>query len=126
MKKTRFFCIGDLLPILLCVAATLVLPLMHVFADEASILRVETPQGVQTYALDTDGTIFVDGENDIELTLLILDGKVCVAEANCPDQVCVHTGRLSRDGDTAACVPANILLTVEGENTADGPDAVAR
>lgn len=126
MKNNSLFRVGDLLPMLLCAAAALALPVMHVLADDGAAVRVETPKGVETFPLDTDGTVFLDGDNGMAMTLLILDGKARVAEATCPDQLCVHTGWLTHTGDTAACLPSGILITVEGDSAAGGPDAVAR
>ncbi len=125
MKKSALFRIGDLLPVALCLLAAIALPLTAVFAVEADTLRVQTPNGVQTYPLDTDGTIFVNGNNDIGLTILILDGKARVSEADCPDKLCVHTGWLEANGDTAACLPAGVLISVDNRQDS-GVDAVAR
>ena len=44
--------------------------------------------------------------------------------ARCPDKVCERAGRLSHPGDTAACVPAGVAVTVTGGDET-GPDAVA-
>ncbi len=46
-------------------------------------------------------------------TLLIENGTVCFYEADCSDKVCVNTGKLSKRGDTAVCLPAGVVVTVE-------------
>lgn len=125
MKNSALFRIGDLLPVVLCLLAAIAVPLTALYADAADTLRVQTPSGVQTYPLDTDGTIFVNGDNDIGLTILILDGKACVSETDCPDKLCVHTGWLKTNGDTAACLPAGVLISVDNRQDS-GVDAVAR
>ena len=48
--------------------------------------------------------------------------RVRVLQANCPDQVCVVTGWLSRPGQLAACVPGRLLIRVVAGSTADGVD----
>jgi len=50
------------------------------------------------------------------------DGAIAFESSDCPDKVCVHTGRLRRAGQTAACLPNGLLLKIAGG--ADGPDAV--
>jgi hypothetical protein len=40
------------------------------------------------------------------------NGRICFAEANCPDKVCVHTGWISKPGQSAACLPARIIIKV--------------
>ena len=37
-----------------------------------------------------------------------------VLRADCPDQVCVGTGLLTRSGEAAVCLPARIVLRLEG------------
>lgn len=56
------------------------------------------------------------------------EGRIRFAEADCPDQICVRTGWISRSGDMAACVPGQLVLRVEGEPPAsdDGLDVIIR
>ena len=50
-------------------------------------------------------------------------GGVAVTHSDCPDQICVAAGRLSKPGDFAACVPNGVTVRITGS---DGVDAVAR
>lgn len=85
-------------------------------ADQAA---VQYPDGhTVLYALDDSRTLEITGHNGIVLTVEIRDGRVRVRESNCPDQVCVHSGWLSRGGQTAACVPAGVCVQVYGKQTA--------
>lgn len=43
------------------------------------------------------------------------NGAARIKEAECPDQVCVRTGWLEKDGQISACVPGHVLLRMEGE-----------
>ena len=45
----------------------------------------------------------------------VSENGVAFIRSDCPDQVCVHTGRLSRPGQFAACVPNQALLIIVGE-----------
>ncbi len=44
--------------------------------------------------------------------------------AECPDKLCVNTGRLSHAGDTAACIPSKTLVVLNGERDKDSPDVI--
>jgi hypothetical protein len=44
----------------------------------------------------------------------IEDGRICILESDCPDQVCVHTGWLTRAGQSAVCAPNRIAVVVRG------------
>ena len=35
-----------------------------------------------------------------------------VLSSPCPDQVCVHQGKITRSGQTIACVPEKVLVTI--------------
>ncbi len=46
------------------------------------------------------------------ITLEIKDGKIRFLKAECPDQICVHAGFISLDGQTAICMPNRTAVTV--------------
>ena len=46
-------------------------------------------------------------------TILIEDETIRVLEADCPDKICVKTGRLSKAGETAACLPHKLLIEIK-------------
>ncbi len=50
-------------------------------------------------------------------------GFIEFLSSDCPDQVCVRTGRLTRAGETAVCLPARISVRLEG-GAGGGTDAV--
>ncbi len=54
------------------------------------------------------------------------DGQagVEVSSADCPTQDCVHTGRISRPGQSIVCLPGRIVITLEGGSASAGVDAV--
>lgn len=45
------------------------------------------------------------------------EGGIAFISSDCPDKVCVHTGKIHRVGEYAACLPNGILLKIvpEGE-----------
>ncbi len=66
------------------------------------------------------------GQEQVEFKLY-KDGSIAFYHANCPDQICVRTGHLSRVGDFAACVPNRMsiqILQEEGGDQAEAPDQV--
>lgn len=46
-------------------------------------------------------------------------GKIRFLTATCLDQICVHTGWISRDGQIAACAPGRLILKVSGAQTSE-------
>ena len=48
-----------------------------------------------------------------------------VVESDCPTQDCVHTGEIYRAGQSIVCLPARIIVALEGTPVSgDGPDLV--
>ena len=48
-----------------------------------------------------------------------------VADADCPTQDCVHTGTITRAGQSIVCLPARIIIRLEGGPVdKDAPDVV--
>lgn len=49
------------------------------------------------------------------LTLVFSDGGVSAVSSDCPDAVCVRTGKISLCGESIVCVPLGVSVTVNGE-----------
>ena len=57
----------------------------------------------------------------------VTDGErgICVSVSDCPTQDCVHTGIITRAGQSIVCLPARISIMLEGDAASgDGPDLV--
>lgn len=83
-----------------------------VSADGQEIARVPLAQyGTHTYE-----------NNGYTLTVRAADGAVRVSESDCPGQDCVHSGSITRAGQSIVCLPARLIVELSG--TADGYDLV--
>ncbi len=56
-----------------------------------------------------------DGEEDILVIEGVIIKKTKLGElyfdsSDCPDQVCVQTGKISKDGQSAACLPNGVVI----------------
>ncbi len=67
-------------------------------------------------------TQMVLGEAGRSNTLVIERGAARVAEADCPDQVCVRHGAVQYAGESIVCLPHKLVITIEGgaANDIDG------
>lgn len=53
------------------------------------------------------------------------DGSIAFVESDCPDQVCVRTGRLHLAGQKAACLPNQVYIKIVGTDAGKGaPDVI--
>ena len=63
------------------------------------------------FSLAIDGVYDInDGKNQIE----ILDGKVRMIDADCPDELCIRQGWIEYDGQSIICLPNKITVMVSG------------
>lgn len=50
------------------------------------------------------------------------DGRVRIAEADCPDQICVQTGWVSHPGQLSVCVPGQLILKLRADSNSATSD----
>lgn len=116
MKPQR----GDWAVAALVLAAALCLWLIPgMNRDPAEFARIRV-DGELVQTLDLRG-----GDADYAVagvTIRVQDRRVCILQADCPDQVCVRTGWISRPGQGIVCVPNRVAVEIDG---ALGVDAVA-
>lgn len=80
-------------------------------------------QVVQTVRLDRlteELTVLVEGDHHLTVTLNKTGVRVC--ESDCPGQDCVHTGTITRAGQSIVCLPEQVVVQLSGGGS--GPDAV--
>ena len=88
----------------------------------AAVLLLRSPGGtVQVrvagavtagYPLDVDASYTITGVNGGTNLLVIEDGAARIEEASCPDGVCVHTGRIRRNGQSIVCLPNQVVVEI--------------
>lgn len=82
--------------------------------------RGETVEKVMLEALNEEKTVTIDGT--YQLTVVLTRDGVWVAESNCPTQDCLHTGTVSRAGQSIVCLPEQVVIRLDGKS--DGPDII--
>lgn len=55
--------------------------------------------------------------------LSVEKGKIRFVSSDCPDELCIKSGYLSKNGDTAACLPNKVVVKIEAKK--EKLDAVA-
>ena len=87
----------------------------------AIVHRGQVVQTVELDRLTEEMTVTVEG--DYHLTILLDRDGVRVAESDCPGQDCVHTGTITRAGQSIVCLPEQVVVQLTGGG-GGGPDAV--
>lgn len=91
------------------------------FGKEGEILEVSKDGQVIAKLKLSEDQIYTtpDGKN----TLKIQDGVVSMIEADCPDQLCVHTKPLTNSSGAIVCLPNRVALRILGKEE-EGLDAI--
>ncbi len=80
--------------------------------------------------------VYVDGEQVKEIDLDVVDetytfslkegtvisvkkGAICFSNATCRDEICINSGWLTSKGQTAACLPERVVITIKGTDKTD-------
>jgi hypothetical protein len=107
MKKRDIILIASILAV--AIALFLIVELTK---EEGAGVTVKV-DGVKVaeYSLSADGTYPLNGGTNI---LVIENGKAYLSDANCPDKLCVHQGKISMTGETITCLPNKLTVSVFG------------
>ena len=97
--------------VLFLALALFLIPLL--MRKEGNTVLLTYGETTETYSLNVDRTIELTS-NGYHLTVKIEGGEVWVEDADCPDLVCKHTGKISKSGDGILCVPAGVRILVKG------------
>lgn len=75
---------------------------------------------VELSSLAEEKTVSIDGA--YHLTITLDRTGAAVTDSDCPGQDCLHTGRITRAGQSIVCLPEQVIVTLEGK--APSPDVV--
>ncbi len=123
MEKRKLFGRGDLILILsIAVIAAILFFFMRfdsgdsvkgeIIVDGSLYKTVELKEG-QSEQFIIDNT-----KSGVNCEILAENGEIKFVSSQCHDKICVSAGALSHKGDTAACLPAGVLIRiVSGEDS---------
>jgi hypothetical protein len=124
MKDGKLFKKNDIIVViivLLCAAAMFIPKLIkkdyltaEIYIDGEIKYEIDLNNVTESY------TINPDSNPSTEIT--VEKGRICFSSAECKDKLCVKSGWLDSNGQTAACLPAKVVINVKGSDKA--PDMI--
>lgn len=113
-----------LIVLLLLICAALLIPKQFdktpvkavVYKDGKVVKEIDLSSVKEPYDFDLGSTP--------KAVLKVENGSICYSYADCHDKLCINSGKLSKPGDTAACLPSKTLVVIEGEKSSDEPDVI--
>lgn len=93
----------------------------NIFKDGVCIRSIDLSSVSESFSFT------VTDDNGHENVVEAEPGRIRVSSANCPDQICVHSGWLSKGVTPIVCMPARLEIRLDYEAAADdaGADVVA-
>ena len=123
LKFNRYDAVVAVVVALLAVAAALWFCLPRTqMGDLTVVISVGGQETQRTGLKDFAPTTL--SHNGYTLTVAADGDSVWVSDSDCPTQDCVHTGRIRRGGQSIVCLPAQVVVYLEGAASPDAPDVI--
>lgn len=78
----------------------------NVYLDGNCVRSIDLSAVREAYSFDVEGLC---GTNRITVER----GRICVEQADCPDQICVHQGWIADSAAPIVCLPNKLVIRVE-------------
>ena len=122
LKFNRFDALVALIIALLAVAAALWFYLPRSQSGQLTVVISVAGEETRRVPLSDFTETTVTG-GSYTLRVGTRDGGVAVTDSDCPTQDCVHTGVITRAGQSIVCLPAQVVVHLEG-SAPDAPDVI--
>lgn len=112
VRKTDIWLLAVILSV--AVIMTVVIQIRIKKPGETAVVTVdgkvvkELPLSRDTKEIEIEG--YQGGINRI----VVSEGWVYMSYADCPDELCVHTGRIRNTGETIVCIPHRVVIEIKG------------
>lgn len=114
LKKGDFFII-----LLLMLAGLAWLVRDYIFPDTGEKFAVIEVDGkfVETLPLNVDTRYKIDFPQEKYIELTVENGEIWISEetVDCPEKICVRTGKVSKPGESIVCLPNKTVIYIEGD-----------
>lgn len=111
-KKKR-----DLILVAAVLAAAGILYLLNLFLFSKPAVTLEISVNgtvVETLDLSKDTEITINSKNNGTNLLIIKGGEAYISEASCPDSLCIHQGKIHKNGEMIVCLPNEMIAKIQG------------
>jgi hypothetical protein len=110
----------DLFIIVPFLVAAGILAIWFNFRPSSSGIAVVEKNGKEVYRFDLSkqkSTQIIDVGGSMNIKLLLEPGAISFYHSDCPDQICVRTGKLTKPGQVAVCLPGKVSVRIISSNS---------
>lgn len=126
MKKLKA---GDIIICMLILSISIVMLSSfryHAGGDQAIAQIIKDGKVIRTINLDQiDQPVKIEINGKYKNVIIVENRTIRFEESDCPDHTCERIGLISRPGQTAACVPAGVIIKIVG-SVEDDTDVIIR
>lgn len=119
--------LGDFIVVVIVVSLALASTVVFTQRQTASSRVVISKDGKVLYDInlsEVKDRIDIKNLSEYNELIVVEKSRVRFEISDCPDQVCVRTGWISRPGQTAVCLPAGIIIKIVGEVNEDNNEDI--
>lgn len=118
-QRKRFRFADAIIMVLIIIAAVSVIVYNHrpVNGDLIAIVRVNSEEILTVNLENVNQPYRYCVEGEINVIIEIGHNMICVVSSECEDQVCVKTGKLTKAGQSAVCLPAKLSVEIVGSDS---------
>lgn len=105
----------DLLLILPCLILSAALFLWFYWQPSSAGIAVVEKEGREVYRIDLgkqSSTQILNIGGKMNVQLKVQPGAIFFYQSDCPDKVCIRTGKLTKPGQTAVCLPGRVSVKI--------------
>jgi len=84
-------------------------------SNSSSFVKIEVVGREYLYPLDRDEDYTFHGEIG-DTTVRVLDNTAKIIESPCSNKTCIKIGEISKSGQSSACLPNRILISIVGDH----------
>ena len=112
MKNSRFWILMVAMTAVMCLVAMALIP---IFVEPGTVAEVRQDGTLlHTLPLGEPTQLTIDAPNGGKNSIVVHSGRICVAYADCPDQVCVDQGWVDAAGTPIVCLPHGLVIEIKG------------
>lgn len=112
MKNSHFWILVVAMTAVMCLVGMALIPIFIEPGATAEIRQDGTL--LHTLSLDEPAQLTIDAPNGGSNSIVVRNGRICVAHATCPDQVCVNQGWVDTSATPIVCLPHGLVIEVKG------------
>lgn len=114
--ENKLFRKGDIIVAAVILLFALIFALFRLNGAEKAVATV-TVDGVAVKTVklfSLKERIEITPEGNYNVKIIAENGEIWFEHSDCPDKLCVNSGKLKKGGDVAVCLPAKTVITVSG------------